>query len=544
MENLIPSRDELKNRLSEEFDVVIIGGGITGACVARDSVLRGLKVCLLEKMDFASGTSSMTSKMIHGGLRYLKNYEFMLVREAALERKVAIETAPNMAETMTFVVPLYTWNKDSVFMLKLALFAYDALAFPKQIGKHKMLSKKKIQEHMPLLTNAEIKGGATYQDVKTDDSRWTLINIQSAIAGGAVALNYFKANDWEDTGETVVVNASDELTGATYIIKAKTMVISGGPWTERIEERGKDFSKTARLRLTRGSHILLEQKMELPYSTLLINEDGRPIFLIPRINNKVLAGTTDVDYPGDPDDIRSSEEDIEYILSAVNKIFPKAKFTEDDVLSSFIGVRPLVYMEGADERKTSREHTINIQNNVLTVFGGKLTTARVMAKQVVDKLIKKMLQVPGRSHKCVTDTMPLFSGDIDNWSEFYQKEKNRLITEYEISDPTADMLVRWYGSELPIFEMILKEIGTTPLSPNNPWLEAQVHYSCRYEMCMHPVDFLRRRTPIMLERDNGKPVLARVVSLMAGEHDWDEQTIKKMTEETIEYIEKYVAIPK
>lgn len=546
MNNQIPSREDIKKGIdSQIFDVIVIGGGITGASVARDAIMRGLSVALFEKKDFASGTSSMTSKMIHGGLRYLLNYEFRLVREAALERKVAIETAPHLAEAMEFLVPLYKWNKESMLLFRLGLFAYDALAFPKQIGKHKMLSTKKLVDALPILANDELKGGASYFDVKSDDSRLTLTNILYALAGGAKALNYSKVIEWNQVGDdSIEVQVHDEISNENYSAKGKSLVISGGPWTDLIEAKGKNFKGKAKIRMTRGTHILLDKKVDLPYSCLLVNDDSRPIFLIPRINNKILAGTTDVDYKGDPDDIAPTQDDIDYILDATNKIFPAVNFTHENIQSSFTGVRPLVYEEGADERKTSRNHTIFVQDQVITVLGGKLTTARVMAKQVVDKLVKKVLKLPSRHYKCLTDKMPHFAGEIDDWPSYYAKQMTRLQEEHNISMETADMLVRWYGSELPFFEKILQEQGTNLLVEKSPWLEAQVVYSCRVEHIQHPVDFLRRRTPIMLERGNGLQCLGMVAEIMKEELSWTDEYKSQMIDETKEYVNTFIAINK
>ncbi len=543
MENQIPSRDAIKDKLpGTHFDVIIIGGGITGASVARDAVLRGLTVALFEKKDFASGTSSMTSKMIHGGLRYLKNYEFRLVREASLERKVAIDTAPHLAEAMNFLVPLYKWNKESTFLFRLGLMAYDMLAFPKQIGKHKMLSAKKLVDTLPILENDELKGGASYFDVKTDDSRLTLSNILFALAGGAKALNYSRVVKWIQKEEEVEVFVKDELTGDEYSVTGDALVISGGPWTDRIEDIGEDFDGEAKIRMTRGTHITLDQKVDLPYSCLLVNDDSRPIFLIPRVNDKILAGTTDVDYKGHPDDIEPTKEDIDYILDAVNKIFPTVKFTHDNIQAAFTGVRPLVFKDGVDERKVSRNHSIFIDGRVVTVLGGKLTTARVMAKEVIDKLIKKVYYQPLRNYRCLTDKMPLYGGDMEQWDIFLTENTQRLITEYQLTEASADMLVRWYGSEIGFFETILDEHGNELLIENSPWLEAQVIYSCRVECIQNPIDFLRRRTPIMLERGNGLQCLDRVADLMSAELNWTDDVKREMIADTKLYIKRFISV--
>ncbi len=542
MDNLIPPRNELIKRAKEEhFDCVIIGGGITGASVLRDLSLRGLNACLVEKNDFAYGTSSMTSKMIHGGLRYLKNYEFGLVREAALERKIAVNNAPHMAEVMDFLVPIYRWNKESPFLMRIGLILYDILSIPKRIGRHKMLSISELVGKLPILENKDIRGGAIYQDVKTDDARFTLLNILSGVAGGGVALNYTIASNWMYDEEKVEVEVNDLLNNDRYTITGDVLIICGGPWTEIIESKGANFKGKAKLRLTRGTHLLIEDVIKTKYSALLINDDDRPIFIVPQFNNKILVGTTDVDFPDIPDKVKPTNDDIEYILNALQKIFPKANISKSNILSAFAGVRPLVSKKGVSEGKVSRKHSIFVKDNIITLAGGKLTTSRVMAKQAVDRALK-ILNKRKLEYKCHTHLLPLFGGEIDNWEEFLEEHTKRLMNEYKLSEGSAKMCVHWYGSELPYFETILKEHGTTLLDNNNIWLEAQVIYSCRVEFAQHPIDFLRRRTQIMFERGNGLQVLDRVVELMKKELNWNEETANTMKNETINYINNFVKI--
>ncbi|MFV2016527.1 MAG: FAD-dependent oxidoreductase, partial [Candidatus Heimdallarchaeota archaeon] len=329
MDNLIPSRSEMIESLSEkEYDLIVVGGGITGAGVARDAVLRGLKVALLEKGDFASGTSSMTSKMLHGGLRYLKNYEFRLVRKAALDRKVHLEIAPHLATVIELLIPLYNWNEDTPFKLRLGLLFYDLLAFPKQIGKHKNLKNKDLIAKMPLLENNEIRAGALYHDVITNDARLTLANCLSAAAGGADVVNYVEMKSWETVDGEVVVEAIDTLNDTEITITGKYIILCTGPWSQIAEAKGIDFEAKAKVRLTRGTHVILKKKLD-KYACLLINEDNRPIFLMPGPNYD-LAGTTDLDHDNSPDKVKPTIEEVEYIIKACNKLFPTADYNIDD----------------------------------------------------------------------------------------------------------------------------------------------------------------------------------------------------------------------
>lgn len=542
VENLIPSREKMVQNLKEnEYDIIVIGGGITGAGVARDATLRGLKVALIEKQDFASGTSSMTSKMLHGGLRYLKNFEFRLVRHAALERKVHQEIAPHLAEVMEFLVPLFKWNSDRPFMLRLGLILYDLLAYPKQIGHHKNLGKEGIMEYFPNLKSDELKGGALYHDVKTNDARLTLANILSATAAGADAVNYCEMTEWhEDEGE-VVVTVHDHISDSDFEILGSVAIICAGPWAQIAESRNTGWNGKARVRLTRGTHIILKKRLE-KNPVLLINDDERPIFLVPRIDYD-LCGTTDIDYKGDPDDVKPTKEEIEYLLTACQKLFPDYNYTRDDIVASFAGVRPLVYKEGVSEGKVSREHTIYFDrpNRVISVFGGKLTTYRRMAREAVDKSFKIMYR---DRVKCITEKLPLWGGEIDNWDEFYDTKTNHLQDKFELSAETSHVLVLWYGSEIDYFETYIEKYGKDLLKENRPWLKAQVHYSCEIEFAQTPIDVMRRRLPLMLEEGNGVELINEIANIMSSHLDWSDGEKQKYIDLTKDYIENFIAVNK
>ena len=540
MENLIPSRQKMiESMVEKEYDVIIVGGGITGAGVARDAMLRGLKVLLIEKGDFGSGTSSMTSKMLHGGLRYLKNYEFRLVRQAALERKVHLDIAPHLAETLEFLVPLYNWNKDSPFKLRLGLILYDLLSVPKRIGKHKNLKKEKLVELMPYLENDEIKGGALYHDVHTNDARLTLANCLSAAAGGADIINYMEMNSWETYDGQVHVQATDSITGENYSANGKYLILCTGPWSQITEERGIDFEGKARVRLTRGTHIILKKKLD-DKACLLVNDDGRPIFLIPN-DNFDLAGTTDIDHSASPDEVKPTREEVEYIINACNRLFPTAEYSLSDVKASFAGVRPLVREDGVKEGDISREHSIfdDRTNRTVTIVGGKLTTYRVMSKQALDKVIKGMGIIAG---KCVTHKLPLWGGEMEDWNTYRKDKVNELQAKYGLSHDTSDMITKWYGSEVEYFQEYLDEHGTNHLPGDSRWLEAQVIYSCRVELAQTPIDVLRRRTNIMFEEKNGEDVLDTVITIMTKELKWDPETVELMRQNTLDYIKNYIRV--
>lgn len=539
MENLIPSRSDMINNMSKtDYDIIIVGGGITGAGVARDATLRGFRVLLLEKGDFASGTSSMTSKMLHGGLRYLKNYEFRMVRQAALERHVHLEIAPHLAEVKEFLVPLYKWS-DSPFMLRLGLILYDLLAIPKRIGKHKNMSSQKLVEKMPILRLEDLVGGALYHDVQTNDARLTLANCLSAAAGGADVINYMEMDSWETYDGEVHVQAIDKLTDERHKITCNYIMLCTGPWSQIAESKGIDYEGKARIRLTRGTHIIVKKKLR-DHACFFINEDERPIFLIPG-DDYDLIGTTDLDHDGTPDDVKPTKEEVEYIIKACSKFFPNAKYTLDDITASFAGVRPLVRKDGLKEGDVSREHSIfhDRTNRIVTIIGGKLTTYRVMSKQALDKVVKAMGVAKGR---CLTKKLPLWGGEVDNWGTFKLEKIDELESEFSLSKSSAKMLVKWYGSEVDYFKEYLVKFGTKLLSPDRPWVEAQVIYSCKVEFAQTPIDFLRRRTNIMFEDNNGEEILDKVIELMSIELNWDSEKQNTMKILTLEYINNFIRV--
>ena len=542
MPNQLPTRQEMIERQkNEEFDLVIIGGGATGVGTARDAILRGLSVALVEKGDFSSGTSSQSTKLLHGGLRYLKNFEFGLVREAALERMNNLEIAPHLGEIKDFLVPLYTWSEDRPILLRFGLWVYSALSFPKNLGRHKWLNKAQLEEREPLLKNDTLKCGGLYQDVQTHDSRLVIANALSAIEHGAVLTNYTYANQWVHGEDGFTVDVTDQETDEQYQIRGKVLINATGPWTEIVEDRIKNFNGEAKLRPTWGAHLMLKKKTS-GYPVLIVNDDGRALFLIPH-DDYDLAGTTDIDYHGDPDDIAPTEYDQEYILNAINKLFPSAKYDEDDVVAAFSGLRPLVYQSGVAEGKVSRNHEIFVEDGVITVTGGKLTTYRVMAKETVDHALT-LLGLSRRNYRCITQKVNLYGGDVDReeWPEYYEQTSEQLIQDYNIDKKAAKNLVKHYGSDIDYVRSLLEEHGQAKFKEHRPWMEIQVLYACRKEMARTPVDFLRRRTWIMLEENNGEDILDRVIELMADELSWDDEMCVEMREKTIDYINRYIRI--
>lgn len=536
-EHIIPDRASIVERMKERiYDVVVIGGGITGAGIFRDAMLRGLNVALIEKDDFASGTSSESSKMLHGGLRYLMNYEFKLVREAALERKIVADMTPHFSTIMPFVVPLYTWTKQSPWMVKMGLWLYDLLAFPKRIGKHRMMKREEVFEKFPVIKNDDIVKGAFYFDTRTNDSRLVLSNILDGLSGHGDALNYAELVHWSRKEEGLSLNVLDKEGGETFEIKTRIMINATGPWADFTEDLDDDFEGLIRVRRTKGIHLTVKPKLK-DHCILLANTDDRPIFVMPW-GEYDIVGTTDTDWKGKPEDVVADKEDIDYILDALNRLFPDANYTYDDIYSTFAGVRPLVYQPGKDERKTSREHTIKDYGDVISIAGGKLTTYRLMAKEIVDRSFRNLGL---RKIKCMTHKMPIWGGDYDEWGgfeEFVAETKKRFDNRYGLTERQIEILIHYYGSAIGLVEKVIKEQPdlSKPLVEDLPFIRAMIVVAARYEHARHIEDVLRRRTQIAFCKGNGLEALDDVADLMGAELGWDEQTKEKEKQAYREFV--------
>ena len=403
---------ELMQDFSTEFDLVIIGGGINGAGVARDASLRGMKVALVEAHDFASGTSSRSSKLIHGGIRYLENLEFHLVFEALNERTKLFEMAPHLVHPLRFMIPLYKKSRVGMFKMGLGMWLYDALSLFQTPEMHERLNVKETIERMPTLAPEELIGSFVYSDAYMDDDRLVHETLRSANENGALCANYVKATgaSFNSDGKMISIDCLDTIGQKKFAIRGKHIISTVGAWTDSVAESFfKDWKKI--LRPTKGIHITIA-KNRLPLSSAVVmgaENSDRIIFGIPR-HEMVIVGTTDTDYKELPDGVVATPEDIKYLLSIVEFYFPGAKLKESDILASYAGVRPLVKDNSSSAGKTSREHTIlNDPRGVTFAAGGKYTTYRLMSEQIVDSSLKYFSIEDRVKFKTVSTAIPLNS---------------------------------------------------------------------------------------------------------------------------------------
>jgi glycerol-3-phosphate dehydrogenase len=388
----------IKSIKSQPFDILIIGGGIVGAGAARDAAMRGLKVAVVEQHDFAAGTSSRSSRLLHGGLRYLAQGRVGLVHEASVEKKIVHHIAPHIADPLPFIFPTYRNNKDWIlWQLKIGVKIYDLLCGGRNLGKSTWHSREDTKRMVPAILEQNLKGAVRYYDGLTNDARLTIDSLRSAVRAGAVVINYCKFLDAQRTG-TWEAKVQDVITGQTFPVRSRTIINATGPWAD-----GLPHSRV-KLRATKGIHLVVDRSRVPVPDTVVMTEGKRILFAIPW-GERTILGTTDTDYNGAPEDVRTDKEDIDYVLKITNEFFPAAKLADKDVISFWAGLRPLIANPNGKPSDISRSHEIrNPEPGWWDVAGGKLTTYRLMAEQVVDRILREQGM---RAQPCRTASEPL-----------------------------------------------------------------------------------------------------------------------------------------
>jgi len=480
---------ELTNTL---YDFVVIGGGITGVATARDAALRGLSVLLVEREDFAAGTSSRSSKLIHGGLRYLETYQFALVAESLREREKALAIAPHLTESQQFLYLLYDGYPESKWLLNLGLTFYDLAAVTILTQRHRMLSAARVLAREPHLRSTGLRGAGLYWDVLTDDARLTIDVAKGAAEAGAHLLTHAAVTGLlieEGLARGVIV--TDTYTGGSFDVHARQVVNAAGPWSDQVQAM-ESGQPSHTLRPTKGVHIVL-RKSDFPLNTpifLRSPDDNRVVWPTPSLEKDfVYIGTTDTDYTGDIDDVFPDTEDIRYLLNVANYAIPEARLTEQHVMGSWAGLRPLVAPEpGVSASKTSREHVITEgKTGMLTISGGKLTSNRLMAKQLVDAALRGIKQ---SARKSTTARTPISGADRAVAERAAHEAKLAGVPDF-----IADAWIRRYGSNardilalwraVPVNREVLGVRGLT---------RAEIIYAVQSEMVQTLSDLLVRRT--------------------------------------------------
>lgn len=488
-----------KNLQNEEYDVAIIGGGITGAGIALDASQRGMKVALVEMQDFAQGTSSRSTKLVHGGLRYLKQAQIKVVAETGKERAIVYENGPHVTTPEWMLLPMHKGGTFGKFTTNLGLTAYDRLAGVKKYERKKMLSKKQTLNKEPLVKKDGLKGGGYYVEYRTDDARLTIEVMKRAEENGAEILNHTKSTDFIYDSKSKVrgIEVQDQLTGEMYEINAKKVINAAGPWVDEV--RKKDYTRNNKqLRLTKGVHVVIDQsKFPLRQAVYFDTEkDGRMIFAIPR-EGKAYVGTTDTFYDNDKTKPLTTQEDRDYLIDAINYMFPDVNVKDEDIESTWAGVRPLILEDGKDPSEISRKDEIwEGKSGLLTIAGGKLTGYRHMALEIVDLLAKRLKQEYKLTFaECKTKHTPISGGDVGGSANF-ESFVERKVEEGKAIGLQADVAKRLaskYGSNVDklfnIAQIAQDKDLNLPLE-----LYVELVYSVQNEMVFKPTDFLIRRS--------------------------------------------------
>ncbi|MEK3728715.1 glycerol-3-phosphate dehydrogenase/oxidase [Lysinibacillus sp. FSL W8-0953] len=514
--------EELQGR---EYDLLVIGGGITGCGIALDAIARGLSVALVEMQDFAAGTSSRSTKLVHGGLRYLKQFEIKEVAELGKERAIVYENGPHVTIPVWMLLPFHKGGTFGKYSTNLGLRVYDFLAGVRRAERRYMLNAVETVEKEPLVKTKGLLGGGMYVEYRTDDARLTIEVAKAAIEKGATLINYMKAENFLYNEQRKIngIVAKDLITDRTIDIRAKAVVNAAGPWVDDVRTiEGKQAGK--HLILSKGVHIVFdESKFPLKQAVYFDTPDGRMVFAIPR-QGKTYVGTTDTFYEGDARNMDIYQEDRDYIMNAIRYMFPNVKVTDADIESSWAGVRPLIHEDGKNPSEISRKDEVWVSpSGLVTIAGGKLTGYRKMAETVLNTIAQELEQQFGiQSSPCTTKKIPISGGDIGGSKKLYAflHDHTRLGKKLGLSEEEAKFLTQHYGSNVDIVFNYVKE--GHPVLPS--WLYAQLMYGIHHEMVVHPNDFMVRRTGYMFfQMAIVKQYKEAILDEMAKQLNWTAQ---------------------
>ncbi|KQL35597.1 glycerol-3-phosphate dehydrogenase/oxidase [Psychrobacillus sp. FJAT-21963] len=493
-------REQILNTLNfYEFDVLVIGGGITGAGIALDAVTRGMSVALVEMQDFSAGTSSRSTKLVHGGLRYLKQFEVKMVADVGKEREIVYENAVHVTEPEWMLLPFHKKGTFGPKTTSLGLKVYDFLAGVKKEEKRHMLSAEETLQKEPLLKSNGLRGGGYYVEYRTDDARLTIEVIKKAIEKGAVCLNYAKVKSfvYNDQYKAIGAEVIDQVNNKKITIHAKKIINATGPWVDTVRALDS-MDNNKKLRLTKGVHVVIDQAyFPLRQPIYFDTPDKRMIFAIPR-EGKTYVGTTDTFFEGDILNPVATKEDVQYLLKAIQYMFPDVRISEESVESTWAGVRPLIYEDGKNPSEISRKDEVwQSDSGLFTIAGGKLTGYRKMAESIVDTISKQLGDY--NYGPCVTKHLVLSGGDVGGSENFraFIASKERLAQSYGLTIEEGRQLAKFYGSNVDkLFQYahLLKASNNSKLPLS---VLAQVYYAIHEEMAYSPTDFLVRRTGML-----------------------------------------------
>ncbi len=480
-------------------------------------------MALVEASHFAIGTSSRSSKLIHGGVRYLENLEFGLVFEALAERALLFKMAPHLVHPLRFVIPIYKSSRVGYWKMLAGMWLYDLLAMLETPKMHESLSPSEVKERVPSLNARELVGAFEYSDAYTDDDRLVIETLRDAHRMGAVIVNYAQVtgSDYDGNGITRM-SVADSLTGETFKVQASQYVSGVGPWTDIFGKANVPEWKP-KLRPTKGVHLVFPRK-KIPVSKAIVMAvESRIVFVIPR-HEMVIVGTTDTDFPNNPGDVLTETADVHYLLNALNRYFPSLGVDEGDIISTYSGVRPLVDDGSSTEGKTSREHTIWAAcDNLSFVAGGKYTTYRKISEEAVDFILKKMPFEVAMSFKPSDTKKPLNPKISQPLYERAQDRSKKLSEQYQVDEKTVGYLLARYGDES---EEILKKIHneySMYTAKEAIWM-GEAYFAIKNTMCLNLADFYWRRSPLFLAtKDHGMSFLQVISKVFSDSLGWSQK---------------------
>jgi glycerol-3-phosphate dehydrogenase len=530
-------------RLSGNWDVLVVGGGVNGLATAWDVALRGLRVAVIDKGDWGSGTSSWSSRLIHGGLKYLEHLEFGLVYESLRDREWLLNSVPHLVKPLAFIMPFYKTNKNGPLLLRLGMFLYDVLSLGKSVPNHRIFSRARTIERESGLVTKDLTGSGVYYDAQVSYAERLSVELMLAARNaGATLVNYAEAESLivEPDGRVVGARVVDRETGEIHEVHARVTVNASGPWIDELLEH----SPMGAVRLnggTKGTHLVVDRFAGGPVDECVYYEarsDGRQLLVIPWLD-RYLIGSTDKRFAGDLDRAMPDDEEVDYILNETNIVFPEARLTRESIAFAYTGVRPLPYAPDTDEGKVTRKHIVKSHGpahpGLISLIGGKLTTFRTLGEHAADA-VSRELGVTGRS----TTRSALFLGSAVAPAEALAAVRALAPS---LSRTAAQRLVDVYGSRATLVVEIARiEFGLTDaLDESNrvdALLRAETVLAVRDEQAVRLSDVLARRSMRGLENDLGVPQLDLVASAMAAEAGWDQARTEREVADYLYYIER------
>lgn len=520
-------KEVLESLEKEQLDLLVIGGGITGSGISLDAATRGLRTGLIEMQDFAAGTSSRSTKLVHGGLRYLQQFEVKMVAEVGKERAVVYENGPHVTTPEWMLLPFHKGSNLGPFTSNIGLRVYDFLAGVKKSERREMLKPAEVLEREPLVKKEELRGGGYYVEYKTDDARLTIEVLKKAVENGVKAVNYTKAVEFiYEEGKVVGVVAENQISKEKHKIYAKKIINAGGPWVDDVRELdGSKKGKT--LHLTKGVHLVFDESVfPLKQAVYFDTPDGRMVFAIPR-DGKTYVGTTDTDYKGNIAHPTMTEKDRDYILDAINYMFPSVGINADKVESSWAGIRPLIAEEGASSPSeiSRKDEIFQSDSGLLSMAGGKLTGYRKMGEHVVNMVAKQLKEEEGILYTdSQTKHLPISGGEVGGSKGFknFKAEKVKEGVSLGLTEKEAAELAQRYGANVEkVFTLYTENKEAAKNENIEPAVFAQVLYAINEEMAYKAVDFfIRRSGALFFNRPWVETHMDTVLPFMEKELGW------------------------